>query len=58
MTSVFLGEDALRQMIERENEAAQTARQAEIARLPASLPGELAELRQRLSKRSSDRSDP
>lgn len=57
MTSVFFGEDALRQMLERESAAAAAARQARIAGLADSLPGELAELRQRLNKRSSDRSD-
>ena len=58
MTSVFLGEEALRQVLEQEREAEQAAKRAEIARLPASLPGELAALRARLNKRSSDRSDP
>lgn len=56
MTSVFLGEEALHQVLEQEREAAQAAKQAEIARLPATLPGELAALRDGLSKRSSDRS--
>ena len=57
MTSVFFGEAALRQMLERESAAALAARQAQSAGLAGSLPGELAELRQRLNKRSSDRSD-
>ncbi|QEU09139.1 hypothetical protein [Paracoccus yeei] len=56
MTSVFLGEDALRRVIEEEREAELAARQAELALLSSSLPGELAALRQRLSRRSSDRS--
>ncbi|MFT4013232.1 MAG: hypothetical protein QM682_07465 [Paracoccus sp. (in: a-proteobacteria)] len=57
MISVFLGEDALRQALQQEAEAELAIRQAEIARLPATLPEELAALRARLSKRSSDRSD-
>lgn len=57
MTSVFFGEDALRQMLERESAAVVAARQARIAGLAGSLPDELAELRQRLNKRFSDRSD-
>lgn len=57
MTSVFLGEDALRQVLEEEREAALAAKQAEVARLPSTLPQELAELREGLNKRSSDRSD-
>ena len=56
MTSVFLGEDALRRVIEEEREAELAARQAELALLSSSLPGELAALRQRLSRQSSDRS--
>lgn len=58
MISVFLGQDALRRVLEEEREAVATTRQADAARLASSLPGELAELRQRLSRRSSDRSDP
>ncbi|SMO55603.1 hypothetical protein [Paracoccus laeviglucosivorans] len=54
MTSVFLGEEALRQAHEKEREALL----ADIARLPATLPAELAELRDRLNRRSSGRSDP
>jgi len=56
MISVFGGEQALQQLIEQEQEAAWAAKQAELARLSASLPAELAELRARLSRRSSDRS--
>lgn len=57
MTSVFFGETVLRRVLEQEREAADAAKQAEVAQLVARLPAELAELRAGLSKRSLDRSD-
>lgn len=57
MTSVFFGEDALRQILDQESAAAQAEKQAAAAVLANSLPAELAELRQRFNKRFSDRSD-
>ena len=56
MTSVFFGEDALRQMLDEEKAAVLAARQAELSRLASSLPAELEELRARLNTRFSDRS--
>lgn len=56
MTSVFFGEEALRRLIAEENLSEAAALQAEIDQIAARLPAELAEMRDRLNRRSLDRS--